>query len=108
MGPGNVAAKYSSGSIGGQSLQQTTDAAPNRSVMDGLGGTEQRLAALHDAISSIAKQIDPLLTPSVPGKDANPSPAPTCSHVYGRVSGINESIAAALLRLFDLQQRIEL
>jgi hypothetical protein len=79
-------------------------------IRDGISMAEQLLSDLHDAISQLDKRLDVVLTPVPPQPTGGAGVAPKAantSHVHGRLQILNEGHAAAVSRLRDLAQRIE-
>lgn len=83
---------------------------PSR-LRDGVGGTEQLLSDVHEAINVLEKRLDTVLTPAPPTVNQLQQNAkqmtPMGSHLSGRVLILNEGFGHAVARLRELAQRVE-
>lgn len=100
--------------MGSYPLQAAVSPNPPESasqIRDGLTQTEQIATTLHECINRLESRLETVLTPIPPsnqaGVAAGATPGYVGSHVFGRISQVNDTISAACKRLAELAQRIE-
>jgi len=80
-------------------------------IRDCISCTEQILSELHGTIDQLEKRLDTVLTPTPPDVARSGSgtvaPAPSVSHVHGRLQILNDGFQHAISRLRTLGNRIE-
>ncbi len=103
---------YSTSGLGSAVMSKVgADEAESASrIRDGIGQAEQASSMILEAIESLSRRLDTVLSPTPPSTLSANKPSATIapySHLCERVNMLNETLSGAEQRLRELRRRVE-